>query len=188
MRDMMTFKHKLLSVAGFSTLMSLLISSGMVQAIPLCYMVNQTGQTLDLSYMCNPTVETNQTLNNQQEERTFSRRVPVTNQTTQDHFRTYTDVYKYVNSNDNQGDSWNDFQYYNRFLEFPSTMTGRTAIRQEISPRIIRSEAVNFYNADSSFNQRRFTTRRPEDLRNVSSQYVLNGQGVLELRYYNLSE
>ena len=97
--------------------------------------------------------------------------------------RTYTDVYEYVNSNESEEDAWNDFQYYNRFLEFPSVNVSRSLTRQEISPRIIRSEAVDFYHADASLNQPTFTTRQPRDSRNVSSQYVLNGQGVLELRY-----
>ncbi len=184
---MMTLWQKLFSVAGLSTCVTLLISSGMVQAVPPCYMVNEAGQTVDLSDLCNQNTARNQPQETEQEGRTFSRRVPVNNATSQEPIRTYTDVHKYVNSQAGPQDSWNDFQYYNRFLEFPSNI-GRTAIRQEISPRIIRSEAVNFYNADSSLNPRPFTTRSAEDLSNMSSQYVLNSQGVLELRYYDLSE
>ncbi|MDJ0579863.1 hypothetical protein [Crocosphaera sp.] len=184
---MMRLNQTLFSTIGLSTLMTLLMTSGTVQATPLCYMVNQTGQTVDLSYMCNQNTATTQHSQTQPEERTFSRRVPVNNPTYQTPMRTYTDVYKYVNSNESEEDAWNDFQYYNRFLEFPSANVSRSVTRQEISPRIIRSEAVNFYNADTSFNQPTFTTRQPRDLRNVSSQYVLNGQGVLELRYYDLN-
>ncbi len=184
---MTTLWQKFFSVAGLSTVMTLFTSSGIAQATPPCYMIDQTGQTVDLSYMCNQNTARTQPSQTQPEGRTFNRRVPVDNQTPQPPLRTYTDVYQYVNQQ-GQGDSWNDFQYYNRFLEFPSNIPRRTAIRQEISPRIIRSSAINFYNADSSFNRRTFTTRRQEDLRNVSSQYVLNGQGVLELRYYDLSD
>ena len=50
---MMRLNQKLFSTIGLSTLITLLMSSGVVQANPPCYMVNQAGQTVDLSYMCN---------------------------------------------------------------------------------------------------------------------------------------
>lgn len=203
---MMTFTQKLFSVAGLSTFMTLLMSAGMVQAVPTCYMVNQAGQTVDLSYMCNQNNPSTQPQANQQAERTFSRRVPVNNPTSlpvdsaiirrpQRPIRSYADVHNYVRQQRERGNEdtvWGDVDYYNRFLEFPSTMPRRTAVRQEISPRVLGTQRfVNFLNADSPEESRPFIRRRPEnftldDFRNVSSQYVLNGRGIRELRYYDL--
>lgn len=134
----MTLRQKLISLAGLSTFVVLLSGSGIVQAMPLCYMINQAGETVDLSYMCSPNNTRTQSQENQQEERIFSRRIPVNNQTYQEPIRTYADLHRYVNSEESQEDSWNDFQYYNRFLEFPSRNVSRRVTRQEISPRVIR--------------------------------------------------
>ncbi|MDJ0728451.1 MAG: hypothetical protein QNJ33_00500 [Crocosphaera sp.] len=201
---MMTLRQKLVSVAGLSTFITLLIGSGIVHAIPLCYMINQAGQTVDLSYMCNQNTPRTQPQTTEQEERIFSRRVPVNNPTPQDSpipqrterpIRTYADIRNYVRRQREAGNVdnvWEDVDYYNRFLEFPSTMPRRTAIRQEISPRVLGSqEFINFLNADSSDNPRPFIRRRPEDFtlddfRNISSQYVLNSRGIRELRFYDL--
>ncbi len=189
---MITLKQKLFSLAGLSTFMTLLISTEIVQAVPLCYMVNQAGQMIDLSYMCNQNTTRTQPQETQQEGRTFSRRITVNNPTPQTPIRTYADLRDYVHQQRETGNDdsvWEDVNYYNRFLEFPSTMPRRTAIRQEISPRIVGSERnINFFNADSSYNKRPFTTRRQGDFSNISSQYVLNSRGILELRYYDLKE
>ncbi|MDJ0659672.1 MAG: hypothetical protein QNJ42_09285 [Crocosphaera sp.] len=213
---MMTLTQKLFSVAGLSTFITLLMGAGIVQAVPQCYMVNQAGQTVDLSYMCNQNNPRTQPQANQQAERTFSRRVPVDNSTSlpvdsaiirrpQRPMRTYADIHSYVRrqrqmgnegdvwqDNVEQDNVWQDVNYYNRFLEFPSAMSRRTAVRQEISPRVLGSQTfVNFLNADSPEDSRPFIRRRPEnftldDFRNISSQYVLNGRGIRELRYYDL--
>lgn len=208
---MMTLWQRLFSVAGLSTCLTLLISSGTAQAVPTCYMVNQAGQTIDLSHLCNQNTARNQRQETQQEGRTFSRRIPVNNPTPlpvdsailqrpQRPIRSYADVHNYVRrqrqreNNDNvwEDNVWEDVDYYNRFLEFPSAMPRRTAVRQEISPRVLGSETfVNFLNADSPEENRPFIRRRPndftlDDFRNISSQYVLNSRGIRELRYYDL--
>lgn len=147
---MMRLNQKIFSTIGLSTLITLLMSSGVVQATPPCYMVNQAGQTVDLSYMCNQNTARIQPSQTQPEGRTFSRRVPVNNTTPQTPLRTYTDVYKYVNSNESEEDAWNDFQYYNRFLEFPSANVSRSVTRQEISPRVVRYSREVWVNPDGS--------------------------------------
>ncbi len=46
------FLNRSLLIAGVSSLMSLFIGLETTQASPLCYMVDGSGQTLDLSYLC----------------------------------------------------------------------------------------------------------------------------------------
>ncbi|MDJ0845509.1 MAG: hypothetical protein QNJ08_14850 [Crocosphaera sp.] len=132
---MMTFTQKLFSVAGLSTFMTLLMSAGMVQAVPTCYMVNQAGQTVDLSYMCNQNNPSTQPQASQQAERTFSRRVPVDNPTFQESTLPYTDFYTYDLQQRRNGNDHNIVQeasYYNRLLEFPRSMPRRRVFPRQV--------------------------------------------------------
>ncbi len=159
---MMRLNQKLFSTIGLSTLITLLMSSGVVQATPPCYMVNQAGQTVDLSYMCNQNTARTQPQETEPEGRTFSRRVPVNNSTSQNNqtpqtpetpIRSYSDIQNYVRQQREAGNVdnvWEDINYYNGFLEFPSTMSRRTAVRQEISPRIVRYSREVWVNPDGS--------------------------------------
>ncbi len=146
----MLLKQKLVSFAGLSMFIILLSTSVIVQAVPLCYMINEAGQTVDLSYMCNRSSIRTEPEKNQQEGRIFSRRIPVNNVTDQEFIRTHTDVHRYLSREESQEDSWNNFQYYNRFLEFPSRNVSRTVTRQEISPRVIRYSREVLINPDGS--------------------------------------
>ncbi len=146
-------------------------------------MVNQAGQTVDLSYLCNQNTVSNQPQETEQEERTFSRRVPVNNPTSQEPIRTYTDVHKYVNSEAGQQDSWNDFQYYNRFLEFPSANVTRTVQRQEISPRVVRYSQEVLVNPDGS--EVVLTNRNSS---RISRQMVIGPYGFPESIFVDYSQ
>ncbi|EAZ89918.1 hypothetical protein [Crocosphaera chwakensis] len=185
----MRLTQKLFSITGLSTFITVLISAGMVRAIPPCYMVNQAGQTIDLSSICNPNRVTNQPQETQEQQSSFNGRVPVNNQMVPQANRNYNGVSRYGNSAGNQTYYGNNFPDNNQLLDLPNSTPGQTTFGQEISPAGVDSGIINFGNDPiSSYNSLPFTTTRPESLRNVSSQYVLNGQGVLELRYYNLSE
>lgn len=185
----MTLSQKLFSITGLSTFITVLISSGIGQAVPPCYMVNQAGQTIDLSSICNPNRVTNQPQETQQEESNLSRRVRVNNQMVQQPIRNDNGVSRYVNSGENQTYYGNNLPDNNQLLDLPNSTPQQTTGLQQLSPAGVDSGIINFGNEPlSSYNSLPFTTTRPESLRNVSSQYVLNGQGVLELRYYDLSE
>lgn len=169
---------KILVIGGLSTLIYLVMSPSIAQADPVCYMVNGSGKVIDLSHLCQSNLRTNTTEN----QAYFSQKVTENNQSSEP-VRTYADIQNYLDqrqNNDTTNNAWADVEYYNRFLEFPSSTAGRTAIRQEVSPRVVRYTDRNYYNID-----RPFVVRSTRDLDNMSSQYVLNGAGVLELRYYN---
>ncbi|MDJ0599272.1 MAG: hypothetical protein QNJ37_10580 [Crocosphaera sp.] len=180
---MMKLRQKVFSIAGLSTFITLLMSAGIAQAIPPCYMVNQAGQTVDLSYMCNANSDRIQPQETEQEERTFSRRIPVNNQTSQEPIRTYADVYKYVNSEEDQEYAWNDFQYYNRFLEFPSANVSRRVTRQEISPRVVRYSREVLVNPDGS--EVVLTNRNSSQ---ISRQMVIGPYGFPESIFVDYSQ
>ncbi|MGK7942713.1 MAG: hypothetical protein AB4062_21655 [Crocosphaera sp.] len=67
------FCNKSLLIAGVSSLISLFIGLETTQASPLCYIVDGSGQTLDLSYLCNQntiggSIENNRQASNDNEQ------------------------------------------------------------------------------------------------------------------------
>lgn len=187
--NIMTLTQKLFSITGLSTFISILINSGTVQALPPCYMVNQTGQTIDLSSICNSNKVINQTQPTQEQQSDLSREVSTNNQMVQQRDRNYNNVYPNVSRRENQTYYGNNISDNNQLVDLPDSTPEETTFGQEISPAGVNSEVTDFGNAPiSSYNSLPYTTTRPENLRNVSRQYILNSQGVLEYRYYNLSE
>ena len=53
---MKVFLKKFLVVSGMSSLMGFFIGLETTVASPLCYMVNESGQTIDLSHLCSQKV------------------------------------------------------------------------------------------------------------------------------------
>jgi hypothetical protein len=78
---------KILVVGGLSTLIYLLISPSVAQANPVCYMINGSGQMIDLSHLCQPNIRTNTTENRAY----FSQKVTENNQPSEP-VRTYADI------------------------------------------------------------------------------------------------
>ena len=68
---MTRFYIKNFFISVLFALTGLSISPGIVYANPPCYMVNQLGQTIDLSYLCHSNTVNNQQPENQEQERSF---------------------------------------------------------------------------------------------------------------------
>ena len=153
---MKVFLQRILLIGGMSSLMNLCIGLETTVASPLCYMVDDNGQTVDFSYLCaqnaiKEDLEANRQQRNENEEpRTvLNRRIAVSEENQSQPIQNYR--LERVNVPEFPGSDSRD--YYG---------TRRTVSLDGLSNNFSRSSTSN-----------------------ISGQYVLNNQGELQLRHNN---
>ena len=153
---MKVFLQRILLIGGMSSLMNLFIGLDTTVASPLCYMVDDNGQTIDLSYMCaqnaiKDNLEANGQQRNENEgQRTvLNRRIAVSEENQSQPIQ--NSRLERVNVPEYPGSDARD--YYG---------TRRTVSIDGLSNSFSRSSVSN-----------------------ISGQYVLNSQGALQLSYNN---
>ncbi len=153
---MQIFLQRSLLIGGISSLMNLFIGIETTVASPLCYMVDELGQTVDLSYMCvHNAIKENLEANRQQrnenegERAILNRRIALSEENQSQPIQNSRS--ERLNAPEFQGSDARD--YYG---------TRRTVSLDGLSNNFSRSSASN-----------------------ISGQYVLNNQGELQLRHKN---
>ncbi len=154
---MKVFFKRILLIAGISSLMNLFVCLETTIASPLCYMVDGLGQTVDLSYMCSQN-----TIKENLEEHRRQR-------------------------NENEEER----RILNRRVPVSEETTKQPIQNFRIEtfnvPNFVDSDARDYFvitrtvGLDDLSNTFSLNTSN-----NISSQYVLNSRGELELRYYNV--
>lgn len=153
---MQVFLQRILLIGGISSLMNLFIGLETTVASPLCYMVDEFGQTIDLSYLCTQKVikddlEANRQQRNENEGQRaiLNRRIAVSEENQSQPIQ--NSRFERVNVPEFPGSDARD--YYG---------TRRTVSLDGLSNNFSRSSPSN-----------------------ISGQYVLNNQGELQLRHNN---
>ena len=153
---MKVFLKKFLVVSGMSSLMGFFIGLETTVASPLCYMVNESGQTIDLSHLCSQKVIKDNVGENRQQREENGGETGVLNR------RIAIDEESPTRTLENSRSEGANIRV------FP----GATARDYYGTRRTVSLDGL-------ANNFSRSTTN------NVSGQYVLNNQGELQLRYDN---
>ena len=169
------FFRKILLIASISSFINLFVFLETTNASPLCYMIDELGQTIDLSYMCNQntvndnSVEDAEQRNQNGEERPILyRRTSVGEETVPE--KTPEQPIQNVRV---------ETLSFPSFSSFPSSYLSNSVDSYAKDYFVIR-RTVGLDDVSSNF------ARNTSD--RVSTQYVLNSRGQLEMRYYNIQD